>query len=1159
LRLRCIGAFRIFACNLLCLIFAFIHCLTLLFDAFWNVMHFGMAALICTTLSQVYVFFRFKMPQNQGENNPAMGSNPFALLTAENVEQEVEMYTMNAQSAEDTSESNSPVRMDDYDPCSHSAIENENNCGDLMYEICSLLNVSNGINNSEFASVLQPLATLRDEACQNSAQWENVCELVFYDLMFCLRKENLAELLAPEETLAPNVADEQRACQEVFAHVWPESNTFESRIFNYAIICFNNIVTHLNAGVDHSKSCFAIPFRKIFFSLLISLLSGNMFAQINLDDFRLVMIKSLLVESQDAFWSQLVAEVIQQSSENDPLMSEKFDKIFHPIISLLLTANGAGKLTKSGMFAQALKAMSFLCQIKVGSSRPVCSSLSRRTDFTNTPYTTAVGREIALLSSVGQWFDFDSIEETLEFVEEQLQQSEENMSKSRKEVVYKIVRDRLDTCRYHCCKILKNLLTNAISREAAITYSYNVVVHNIRRGNIMVEQTTTAPDGFFLNFLYTFYQLSHKVVLDKINPMFILHPKCRKISSRESAINMSEEELNTYINNLHEEWSDPKFTTECFFLTVYIQHLSVVRGLRMHKRRLRNCQEAQRLLAQVRAKRDNVPNTSSSSSSEEAENYTKYIVSEIETIVQGLCTAYMLSEATFFDPNLLRSVLTFVNVQLSFIIKILSLNGMNGLTPVKVPELFKTLPEFFVEDVMDLLIFILSETPELIVHCSCDSLAHGLLTLVCNADQFKNPYLVAKVVEVIFYTCPQLRPAANSLHMAILNHPLAPANFFRSLVKFYSGIPSNLISNNFKKKFMNEKEKIFFQMWNRWDRVRNFLTNLQFDFTSRRCSSRCGKMPNTSLSLLTFASEMPFEADSNFIRFVNMLINDTTFLLDESLEGLKRLNEAQRIMDDVTQWNMLQEVRVTSEERERVLSQMQQDERVVRSSLQLAHVIVDMFDFMTEDIKEPFLSAELGDRLAAMLNFNLAQLCGPKCRHLRVKNPQRFNWDPRALLDQLTQIYLHLDNDKFAAAIANDERSYSKQLFEDVVGRIVRHKIKAVSQVEQFKLLAERVEQIWEMKREQEVILCDIPEEFTDPLMGTIMRNPVLLPSGNITDVSSIRRHLLNKPTDPFTRQQLDESMLIPATELKNKIDAWIAEKLKESKSSSSSVAKKTD
>ncbi|KAL1284439.1 Ubiquitin conjugation factor [Trichinella pseudospiralis] len=1032
------------------------------------------------------------MPHNQEENNAAMESNPFALLT-ENVEQEAELCTRNAEIAEDTSDSNSPVKMDDCDPCSHSAIENENICGDLMCEICSLLNVSKG-NNSEFAFVLQPLQTLRDEACQNLAQWESACELVFCDLMFCLRKENFAELLAPEETLAPNVADEQRACREVFAHVWPESNTFESRIFNYNIICFNNIVAHMNASVDHSKSCFAIPFRKIFFSLLISLLSGNMFAQINLDEFRLVMIKSLLVESHDAFWSQLIAEVIQQSSENDSMMSEKFDKIFHPIISLLLTANGAGKLTKSGMFAQALKAMSYLCQIKVGSSRPICSSLSRRADFINTPYTTAVGREMALLSSVGQWFDFDSIEETHEFVEEQLQHSEESMSESRKEVVYKIVRDRLDTCRYHCCKILKNLLTNAKSREAAITYSYNVVLHNIRRGNIMVEHMTTAPDGFFLNFL--------------------------KISSRECAINMSEEELNTYINNLHEEWSDPKFSTECFFLTVYIQHLSLVPGLRMHKRRLRNLQEAQRLLAQVRAKRNTVPNTSSS---EEAENHAKSIVSEIETIVQGLCTAYMLSEATFFDPNLLRNVLTFVNVQLSFIMKILCLNGMDGLTPVKVPELFKTLPEFFVEDVMDLLIFLLSEKPELIVHCSCDTLAHGLLTLVCNADQFKNPYLVAKVVEVIFYTCPHLRPAAHSLHMAILNHPLAPANFFRSLVKFYSDVESMGSSTEFFDKFTIRFhiQAVFKSMWQ----------NAQH-----------------KLVIIDFCNE----ADSNFIRFVNMLINDTTFLLDESLEGLKRLNEAQRIMDDMTQWNTVQE-----EERERILSQMQQDERVVRSSLQLAHVIVDMFDFMTEDIKEPFLSAELGDRLAAMLNFNLAQLCGPKCRHLRVKNPQRFNWDPRALLDQLTQIYLHLDNDKFAAAIANDERSYSKQLFEDVVGRIVRHKIKAVSQVEQFKLLAERVEQIWEMKREQEVILCDIPEEFTDPLMGTIMRNPVLLPSGNITDVSSIRRHLLNKPTDPFTRQQLDESMLIPATELKNKIDAWIAEKLKESKAAS--VAKRTD
>ena len=66
----------------------------------------------------------------------------------------------------------------------------------------------------------------------------------------------------------------------------------------------------------------------------------------------------------------------------------------------------------------------------------------------------------------------------------------------------------------------------------------------------------------------------------------------------------------------------------------------------------------------------------------------------------------------------------------------------------------------------------------------------------------------------------------------------------------------------------------------------------------------------------------------------------------------------------------------------------------------------------------------LGDRLAAMLNFNLQQLCGPKCNNLKVKHPDKYGWQPKKLLNQLTDIYLHLDCDSFAQAIANDEVSW---------------------------------------------------------------------------------------------------------------------------------------
>jgi hypothetical protein len=53
---------------------------------------------------------------------------------------------------------------------------------------------------------------------------------------------------------------------------------------------------------------------------------------------------------------------------------------------------------------------------------------------------------------------------------------------------------------------------------------------------------------------------------------------------------------------------------------------------------------------------------------------------------------------------------------------------------------------------------------------------------------------------------------------------------------------------------------------------------------------------------------------------------------------------------------------------------------VCRSYLTLAKETVDMFHYLTVDIKEPFLRPELVDRLSAMLNFNLQQLCGPKCK-----------------------------------------------------------------------------------------------------------------------------------------------------------------------------------
>jgi len=65
----------------------------------------------------------------------------------------------------------------------------------------------------------------------------------------------------------------------------------------------------------------------------------------------------------------------------------------------------------------------------------------------------------------------------------------------------------------------------------------------------------------------------------------------------------------------------------------------------------------------------------------------------------------------------------------------------------------------------------------------------------------------------------------------------------------------------------------------------------------------------------------------------------------------------------------------------------------------------------------------------------------------------------------------------------------------------------------------------------------------TDPLMDTLMADPVVLPSGMIMDRHIIVRHLLNSNEDPFNRQHLTLDMLKPASELKERIEAWKTQK----------------
>ncbi|VDN34843.1 unnamed protein product [Gongylonema pulchrum] len=171
----------------------------------------------------------------------------------------------------------------------------------------------------------------------------------------------------------------------------------------------------------------------------------------------------------------------------------------------------------------------------------------------------------------------------------------------------------------------------------------------------------------------------------------------------------------------------------------------------------------------------------------------------------------------------------------------------------------------------------------------------------------------------------------------------------------------------------------------------------------------------------------------------------------------------------------------------------------------------------------------LGERLASMLDYNVSQLCGPKCTELKVRDAvRRFTWEPRTLLQQIVTVYLNLSSEKFAECIANDERSYTPEVFSMVLSRLRANSIAPVNEIERLKNLADMTERIWKQKAQKEEDFGDdFPDDFRDPVMNTLMTDPVILPSGHKMDRKHIMRHLLSSQTDPFTRQPLNENQLI--------------------------------
>ena len=279
--------------------------------------------------------------------------------------------------------------------------------------------------------------------------------------------------------------------------------------------------------------------------------------------------------------------------------------------------------------------------------------------------------------------------------------------------------------------------------------------------------------------------------------------------------------------------------------------------------------------------------------------------------------------------------------------------------------------------------------------------------------------------------------------------------------------------------------------------------------------------------------ERTYSGPPVLLRFLNALINDATFLLDEGLSHVQRVAAIQKIKSG-TEWQEL-----SQEERTARISELGLESRMARTMNRLAERTVHTLVTISHQTPEILTIPAQIDSLATMLNCFLDQLTGAKNRTLNVSDREELHFRPLPLLCDLLEVYFNLSQfETFLLAVVRDGRSFKSSLLTNT--RKVLGVAKApYEKIEKWSEICGKLRDAKDRMECDEVSMDSVPDEFLDALMNTLMSDPILLPSGNVVDRATIERHILNQKNDPFSRQPLSLEELEPMPELKSKIEKW--------------------
>uniref|UniRef100_A0A7I4AYP6 RING-type E3 ubiquitin transferase n=1 Tax=Physcomitrium patens TaxID=3218 RepID=A0A7I4AYP6_PHYPA len=672
-------------------------------------------------------------------------------------------------------------------------------------------------------------------------------------------------------------------------------------------------------------------------------------------------------------------------------------------------------------------------------------------------------------------------------------------------------------------EVLLKLLRTSETRESVLQYLADVIQKNVNRSQLQSNPFAVASSGMFVSLSAVMLKLCEPFLdaslskRDKLDPRYVLQggrldfsgltavfatseelgkwvdsrnhsraegyrqiqqfgeqEEMRRLQAEEASTSMMNSSQSHPLRNIASAIDSMKFTfiCECFFLTARVLNLGLIKALSDFKSLLQKLSRRKDDLAALKNMRGNGAPPS-----------IEQDIIQAEAVVEQLSQDRLCYDSQLLkDLDLLQEALSYYRLMVVWLTGLVG--GFHMPLPVPCPMEFASMPEHFVEDAMELLLFA-CRIPKALDGVNLDEFMSFIVMFMGSPHHIRNPYLRAKMVEVLNgwmpskCTSPTLVSSMSSLFEG---HHLALEYLVPNLLQLYVDIEFTGAHNQFYDKF-NIRHNIAELLEYLWG------------------------VPSHHKSWMQVAVR---EEKGAYLKFLNLLINDSIFLLDESLKKIPELKEMEAQLADTTAWS-----RRPAQERQERERHYHQQEHIVRIDMMLANEDVKMIQYTSAEITAPFLLPEMAERIAAMLNYFLVQLVGPQRKALSVKDPEKYEFRPKELL---------------------------AQLFTEAAGLLRRIGSLPMQMIEAFELLGAKARTQAQEMMDAEAMLGDIPDEFLDPIQYTLMTDPVILPSSKtIVDRSVIQRHLLSDQTDPFNRSLLTVEMLIPDHELKRRIDDYLA------------------